>query len=279
MKTNQTIIAGLLSLAMAVNGAWAGTLLLGAKQDPFAGITLLPPSEPGQYEPILLNPGDLQELPRLTTPQLEAFLGSLSVTPLLSTNALPFKGRGGTFYSLQHPNWPPMPGDMRGLPAWKMNGSGVYLMDDLGYDYNPPKVKAKSEAVETESATAMTLSVPLRVVAGGILNPNNLPMLVITNLGAGQLSLTVTNPTAPENYEVITTPNLLTPIGQWMMIAVGTNGQCAFVVNAGTIPTGFYQVIQDTHTIPLWEAADPNNQGTGVLSVWIDSPNNGAVLQ
>jgi hypothetical protein len=30
--------------------------------------------------------------------------------------------------------------------------------------------------------------------------------------------------------------------------------------------------------IPLWKAADPNNPSAGVLSVFIDSPTNGAVL-
>ena len=35
----------------------------------------------------------------------------------------------------------------------------------------------------------------------------------------------------------------------------------------------------DTNSIPLWEAADPNNPGTGILTVFIDSPTNGAVLQ
>jgi hypothetical protein len=29
----------------------------------------------------------------------------------------------------------------------------------------------------------------------------------------------------------------------------------------------------------LWEAADPNNQATGILAVFIDNPTNNAVLQ
>jgi hypothetical protein len=35
----------------------------------------------------------------------------------------------------------------------------------------------------------------------------------------------------------------------------------------------------DTNSVPLWELADPNNPGLGILSVTIDSPTNGAVLQ
>jgi len=36
--------------------------------------------------------------------------------------------------------------------------------------------------------------------------------------------------------------------------------------------------VQDTNDIPLWQAADPNNQATGVLNVWIDTPANGTAL-
>jgi hypothetical protein len=34
----------------------------------------------------------------------------------------------------------------------------------------------------------------------------------------------------------------------------------------------------DTNGVPLWEAADPNNPGAGILAVFIDSPANGGNL-
>jgi hypothetical protein len=43
--------------------------------------------------------------------------------------------------------------------------------------------------------------------------------------------------------------------------------------------TGFYRAVIDTNSVPLWEAADPNNPGAGILAVFIDSPANGTVLQ
>jgi hypothetical protein len=45
-----------------------------------------------------------------------------------------------------------------------------------------------------------------------------------------------------------------------------------YPLTAGQVLTNFY-------TSFLWEAANTNNPGAGVLNVWIDSPTNGTVLQ
>jgi len=64
-----------------------------------------------------------------------------------------------------------------------------------------------------------------------------------------------------------------------LAVTVGANGQTNFVVSTAVYPTGFYRAIWDTNGIPVWQMADPNNPGAGILAVFIDSPTNGAVIQ
>ncbi|MGB8369562.1 MAG: choice-of-anchor L domain-containing protein [Limisphaerales bacterium] len=51
-------------------------------------------------------------------------------TPLPADSVTPW----GTFWSVQHLNWPPLPGNINNVPAWDLGGD-VYLLDDLGVDY------------------------------------------------------------------------------------------------------------------------------------------------
>lgn len=88
---------------------------------------------PVQAGPISMNAADMASLQRLSDVQLNTFLNALGATPQLSFDALPRNGMGGTFYSLQHPEWPPLPGDCHGSPVWQMND--FYLLNDLNFDY------------------------------------------------------------------------------------------------------------------------------------------------
>jgi hypothetical protein len=47
--------------------------------------------------------------------QLTTLVNVLDTTPTIPTTALPGAGRGGTFWSLQRPNFPPLPGDTIGV--------------------------------------------------------------------------------------------------------------------------------------------------------------------
>ena len=92
--------------------------------------------------------------------------------------------------------------------------------------------------------------------------------------------ITITNGVSTANYEIYTTPVLGNALDYpWTAAAVGSTGQSNFTVNIGPYPAGFYRAVLDTNSIPLWQAADPNNPGAGILTVFIDSPTNGAVLQ
>jgi hypothetical protein len=99
-------------------------------------------------------------------------------------------------------------------------------------------------------------------------------------MGTNALLITVTNPVSSVSYELWTTPVLgNTADYPWTIAAVGATNQTAFTVAIGPYPAGFYRVALDTNGIPIWELADPNNPGAGVLAVFIDSPTNGAVIQ
>jgi hypothetical protein len=104
------------------------------------------------------------------------------------------------------------------------------------------------------------------------------PFLSITPLGTNQYSITFTN-SPPSTYDVQWTPYLNNPDYPWTWAAVGTNGQSTFQISGGVYPSGFFRTILDTNSVPLWEAADPNNPAAGILTVTIDSPANGAVIQ
>jgi hypothetical protein len=126
-------------------------------------------------------------------------------------------------------------------------------------------------------ARALMVAGFLFCAAGGL--SQTTPVLTIASLGTNQFSITITNGMSGGNYELWWTPVLNNTIDYpWTAAAVGTMGQTNFTLNMGVYQTGFFRALQDTNSIPLWEAADPNNQATGILNVWIDSPTNGATL-
>jgi hypothetical protein len=121
------------------------------------------------------------------------------------------------------------------------------------------------------------------IVAGflfGVFNgvSQNAPVLAITSVASNQMTITITNGNGGA-YDLYSTPVLANAAYPWTAAMIGTNGQTNFTVNLGPYPAGFYEAIIDTNAIPIWELADPNNPGAGILTVFIDNPTNGMVLQ
>ena len=82
-----------------------------------------------------LTTANVSSLETLSDAQLKAVLQALAAQPLIWPDALPDGGMGGTYHSLAHPGWPPLPATF-GSPVWKLtapSGSDFYLMDDLDY--------------------------------------------------------------------------------------------------------------------------------------------------
>jgi len=105
------------------------------------------------------------------------------------------------------------------------------------------------------------------------------PVLAITSTASNLMTITITNGVTNGVYDLYSTPVLANAAFPWKAVAIGTNGQTNFTVNMGIFQTGFYRAVVDTNGVPIWEIADPNNPGAGILAVFIDSPANGTVLQ
>ncbi len=139
----------------------------------------------------------------------------------------------------------------------------------LGNDYSHRKTTVLTRAM---------LAAGLFICLTGILLAQTAPVLVLSSTGTNQLFLTITNGDGTSTYDIYTTPVLDNPTYPWTAAVIGTNGQTNFTVSM-PYATGFYRAVQETNGIPIWQAADPNNPGAGILAVFIDSPTNGAALQ
>jgi hypothetical protein len=104
------------------------------------------------------------------------------------------------------------------------------------------------------------------------------PGLAIAPMGTNQYSIIITNNIGMADFDLQWTPVLASPDFPWTWAAIGTPGQTNFFLTVGNYPTAFFRTILDTNAIPLWEAADANNPGTGILKVTILNPANGATL-
>ncbi len=150
---------------------------------------------------------------------------------------------------------------------------------------NPPQIRAeienKKHIKQKLKGAAFGFVLTLVLLAGrwawGQSTP---PVLTVAPTGTNQLLITITNGVSGTgSYELWTTPVLGDAVDYpWTTVVVGTNGVTNFTVNIGPYPAGFYRAVLDTNSIPLWELADPNNPGAGILNVWIDNPTNGSTL-
>lgn len=71
----------------------------------------------------------------------EAELMALKATPSMPASQLPEETHG--FYSVQNPDWPPLPGDVLGLNVWPL-GNGLFALDDRNVNY--VELQAAAEA-------------------------------------------------------------------------------------------------------------------------------------
>jgi pimeloyl-ACP methyl ester carboxylesterase len=103
--------------------------------DSFSSINL---SEMANTSGVLaLNSTNILALKAWTDDQLSVLAEALGEVPTIPVSSLPRAGLVGTYWSLQQPDLPPLPGDTIGVNAWPM-ADGSFLLDDLNFDYNAP---------------------------------------------------------------------------------------------------------------------------------------------
>ena len=130
------VIAALLGVASV-----AGLILAHAQETATSATTSIVPQ----------SPANLRSIESYSDAQLEQLLNLLAATPLIWPTNLPHNGMGGTYWSLAHPNWPPLPGTF-GTPVWNLtprstsfsamssssdSSSSFYLLDDVDYPPSP----------------------------------------------------------------------------------------------------------------------------------------------
>src|ERR1017187_8009732 len=132
-NTLNRIVARALIVAGFLFGATIGfAQAMQETADSFPSINLT--ATPVQAEPIYMSVTDMPALLSLSDAQMTTFVNALNAPPVIPCAALPRNGMLGNFFSLQHPDWPPLPYNSSQSPVWQMNG--FYLMNDVTYDYD-----------------------------------------------------------------------------------------------------------------------------------------------
>ena len=112
---------------------WAGIAFVVAITFSLRGQVTVPAIPAGT---VSLSATNIRTLGTFSDAQLGELLDVLAATPTIAAADLPRGGMAGNFYSLAHPNWPPLPADIWQIPIWNLSsdsGSGFYLLDDPDY--------------------------------------------------------------------------------------------------------------------------------------------------
>ncbi len=143
---------------------------------------------------------------------LEVELKAIEAMPTVSVTNLPDQGMDGTFYSAQYLNiWPPLPGDVLGLPVWEVD-TNLFLIDDTNFDYAAAQAKA--------AKTAGGMQVMDEGSGGGFSPdfsfPSNALWLQINGVSNGLVYLTLNNTTNGVEYQIISQEALSNaPLSSW----------------------------------------------------------------
>jgi hypothetical protein len=231
-----------------------------------------------------------------TVVDLQEALQLLQSNPPMPLTSVPRKDMGGAsgigFWSLQNPDWPPLPGDIYGVNVWPV-GDGRFVLADSQYNYNSTsKVKPK---------TALTSDLAPPDPGGGAGDTNTYDLgsfdsavsfstndlwLQIVGQNNSVSSLVIHTPwnVTGSNFlfDVFATTNLLPNVPglngtNWMFVTRSSLGQTnLFVSPAPGAPVCFFRLgtLQDTDGDGLTDAfeklvshTDPNvwdSNGNGI---------------
>ena len=178
---------------------------------------------PVQAGVLALSSTNISLISSLSDEQLTALVNALDATPTIPASALPI---GATCWSLQQPNFPPLPGDTIGVSAWPL-GDGSFLLADGDYRYTAASATSLAAGPMQMSAMESGVSMPPGfgdLGSGGtypsISTPyvwnTNLLWLQISNVIGGTAYASLFNGT-DEVYSVWSTTNLLTPFSLWQV--------------------------------------------------------------
>lgn len=153
----------------------------------------------------------------------EVELRALELTPTIPAAALPVESHG--FYSAQHPYWPPMPGDILGLPIWPL-GDGLYVLNDTNVNY--VELQAVAEAARPKLSRSSPSGGGMEMMDSLISGSGGTPVY-LTNLvatltnGSMTVTFSIAGGTNGFAYDIYNTTNLAnSPVySQWSWLGQG----------------------------------------------------------
>ncbi len=178
---------------------------------------------------------------------LAVMLEALATVEPVKFDTLPKNRRGqvivmGGFVSMQHPEWPPLPGNFYNLDVWPL-GEGHFVLDDRQVDYAALEREARlAEAADLEAAPQLRMmSSSLNSYAYG--NPVYLTNLVVT---AGlTAAFDIAGGTNNVPYDIQMTTNLLSA---WNWLGIGyTSNRYTFTSQPSDI--AFYRLAKPSQTM------------------------------
>jgi hypothetical protein len=116
-------------------------------------------------------------------------------------------------------------------------------------------------------------------VAGG--GTNSAPVITIGATNTSQVFITVTNGVPGAIYELWWEPVLNSPDSQWSLFCTNMPGLTNFLVDCSGSDTGFFRAAIGQSYNGVWDyqLANPTNPSLGALSVTINTPGTGSVVQ
>ena len=194
-------------------------------------------------------------------------------TPIAASN----EPSVGNFYSAQHApgsaeEWPPMPGNIFGLPVWPLD-TNIFVIDDLGFRYNESSAKTTKTANGIEAEDDFV--VPSPPGGGSDTNTYNPPILtdlmpdygtnlfiVSLSMVSGNLTGVASNTLADVEYAVQTNSDLLNTTnwaddGQFIQGSEVTNWTQFILQPPPTTNNLFFR-------LQSWASSD----GSGIPSWW-----------
>jgi hypothetical protein len=277
VKKTKIIEIPLVATFLGVAGI-AGLMLVHAQETATSTATVTVP----------LSHTDLAAIQHYSDAQLTQLLGVLAATPLTWPDDLPNKGGGGTYWSLAHPDWPPLPVTF-GAPVWVLGSSSVlsstadsascsasgsvfYLLDDIDYPPMPGYFGGDTNSYDFGDG-----------VQAQAFTTNDLWLQITgtTNIGVNTTAYLLIHP--PWNitsgvYDLFATTNLAPSAWQWVLCCAP--GQTNLTVTNLASPAEFFILgltndadgdwLTDAYE-KLVSKTDPNNSCSnpdGILDGW-----------
>lgn len=185
---------------------------------------------------------------------LETMLEAVQAAPSVSLSSLPRQQAFGTFWSLQNPYWPPLPGLMHGENIWPL-GNGEFIIDDRLTDYAELQAEADAEAALTAAVSPMMrMSMMSSSLASSYAYGNP---VYLTNMAASfaydgsmTASFGIGGGTNFVPYDILMSTNLTIPVASWNWIGIGyTSNNYTFFEQPASL--GFYILAKPSKTMTV----------------------------